>query len=62
LHQTEVQILSEILENTEASDAITVEKLDKLQESVNEINSHLANIEQYQKELAESENNESTNK
>lgn len=62
LHQTEVQILSEILENTEASDAITVEKLDKLQESVDEINSHLANIEQYQKELAESENNESTNK
>ena len=62
LHQIEVKILSEILENTEAPDTITVEKLDKLQESVDEINSHLSNIEQYQKELAESENNESTSK
>ena len=62
LHQTEVKILSEIFENTEAPDAITVEKLDKLQEAVDEINSHLSNIEQYQKELAESENNESTSK
>ena len=62
LQRTEIKILSEILENTEAPDATTVEKLDKLQESVDEINSHLSNIEQYQKEIAEPENNESTSK
>jgi hypothetical protein len=62
LQRTEIKILSEILENTEAPDATTVEKLDKLQESVDEINSHLSNIEQYQKVIAEPENNESTSK
>ena len=61
LQRTEVQILSEILENTKASNATTSEQLDTLKESVDEMNSHLANIEKYQKEIAESENNESEN-
>ena len=61
LQRTEVQILSEILENTKASNATTSEQLDTLKESVDEMNSYLANIEQYQKEIAESENNESEN-
>lgn len=51
LQRTEVQILSEILENTKASNATTSEQLDTLKESVDKI----------QKELAESKNNESGN-
>lgn len=51
LQRTEVQILSEILENTKASSATISEQLDTLKESVDKI----------QKELAESENNESEN-
>ena len=51
LQRTEVQILSEILENTKASNATTSEQLDTLKESVDKI----------QRELAESKNNESGN-
>ena len=51
LQRTEVQILSEILENTKASNATTSEQLDTLKESVDKI----------QKELAGSKNNESGN-
>lgn len=62
LERNQVQILTGILENTESSDPETAKKLDTLQESVDEMNSHLASIEQYQKEIAESENTESKNK
>lgn len=62
LERNQVQILTGILENTESSDPETAKKLDTLQESVDEMNSHLASIEQYQKENAESENTESKNK
>ena len=62
LERNQVQILTSILENTESSDPETAKKLDTLQESVDEMNSHLASIEQYQKENAESENTESKNK
>ncbi len=51
LQRTEVQILSEILESTKASNATTAEQLDTLKESVDTI----------QKEIAESKNNESEN-
>lgn len=51
LQRTEVQILSEILESTKASNATTSEQLDTLKESVDTI----------QKEIAESKNNESEN-
>lgn len=51
LQRTEVQILSEILENTKASNATTSEQLDILKESVDTL----------QKELAESEGIESEN-
>ena len=51
LQRTEVQILSEILESTEASNATTSEQLDTLKESVDTL----------QKEIAESKNNESEN-
>lgn len=51
LQRTEVQILSEILENTKASNATTSEQLDTLKESVDKI----------QRELAEPKNNESGN-
>ena len=51
LQRTEVQILSEILENTKASNATTSEQLDTLKESVDTI----------QKEISESKNNESEN-
>ena len=45
LQRTEVQLLSEILENTESSDSDTAKKLDALQESIDELNSHFADIE-----------------
>ena len=51
LQRTEIQILSEILESTKASNATTSEQLDTLKESVDTI----------QKEIAESKNNESEN-
>ena len=51
LQRTEVQILSEILESTKASNATTSEQLDTLKESVDTI----------QKEISESKNNESEN-
>lgn len=51
LQRTEVQILSEILESTKASNATTSEQLDTLKESVDTL----------QKEIAESKNNESEN-
>lgn len=51
LQRTEVQILSEILENTKASNTTTSEQLDTLKESVDAL----------QKEIAESKNNESEN-
>ena len=51
LQRTEVQILSEILESTKASNATTSEQLDALKESVDTI----------QKEISESKNNESEN-
>lgn len=51
LQRTEVQILSEILESTKASNATTSEQLDTLKESVDTI----------QKEISESKNNESGN-
>ena len=51
LQRTEVQILSEILESTKASNATTSEQLDTLKESIDTI----------QKEIAESKNNESEN-
>lgn len=51
LQRTEVQILSEILESTKASNATTSEQLDTLKESVDTI----------QKEISESQNNESEN-
>lgn len=51
LQRTEVQILSEILKNTKASNATTSEQLDILKESVDTL----------QKELAESEGIESEN-
>lgn len=51
LQRTEVQILSEILENTKASNTTTSEQLDILKESVDTL----------QKELAESESIESEN-
>ena len=51
LQRTEVQILSEILESTNDSNATTSEQLDTLKESVDTI----------QKEIAESKNNESEN-
>ena len=51
LQRTEVQILSEILESTKASNATTSEQLDALKESVDAI----------QKEISESKNNESEN-
>lgn len=51
LQRTEIQILSEILESTKASNATTAEQLDTLKESVDTI----------QKEIAESKNNESEN-
>lgn len=51
LQRTEVQILSEILESTKASNATTSEQLDTLNESVDTI----------QKEISESKNNESEN-
>ena len=56
------QILTNILEDSEASNAKTIKELDALKQSVDEANSHLANIEQYLKENAESENIESTRK
>ena len=49
LQRTEVQILSEILESTKASNATTSEQLDTLKESVDTI----------QKEISESKNKES---
>lgn len=51
LQRTEVQILSEILESTKASNSTTSEQLDTLKESVDTI----------QKEISESKNNESEN-
>ncbi len=51
LQRTEVQILSEILESTKASNTTTSEQLDTLKESVDTI----------QKEISESKNNESEN-
>lgn len=51
LQRTEVQILSEILESTKASNATTSEQLDTLKESVDTI----------QKEISKSKNNESEN-
>ena len=51
LQRTEVQILSEILESTKASNATISEQLDTLKESVDTI----------QKEISESKNNESEN-
>ena len=51
LQRTEVQILSEILDSTKASNATTSEQLDTLKESVDTI----------QKEISESKNNESEN-
>lgn len=62
LQKNEVQILSEILDNATPSNSKTALKLESLKESVDEANLHLANIEQSLKELAESENNESTSK
>ena len=62
LQRTKVQLLSEILENTEPSDSETAKKLDTLQQSIDELNSHFANIEQFLKEYSESENIESKNK
>ena len=51
LQRTEVQILSEILENTKASNATTSEQLDILKESVDTL----------QKEISEFENKKSKN-
>ena len=51
VQRTEVQILSEILESTKASNATISEQLDTLKESVDTI----------QKEISESKNNESEN-
>ena len=51
LHQTEVKILSEILENTKASNATTSEQLDALKETVDTL----------QKEISEFENKKSKN-
>lgn len=51
LHQTEVKILSEILENTKASNATTSEQLDALKETVDTL----------QKEIFEFENKKSKN-
>lgn len=59
LQQTEVQILSEILDSTEATDPKISEKLNALKESVDELNS---SIEQCLKENSESENIDSKNK
>lgn len=56
LQQTEVQILSEILDTTEATDPKTSEKLNTLRESVDKLNS---NIEQCLQENSESENTDS---
>lgn len=62
LQQTEVQILSEILENSKATNSTTSEKLDALQESVDELNSRFSNIEQYLKENSQSGNNDTKSK
>ena len=51
LQRTEVQILSEILENTKASNATTSEQLDALKETVDTL----------QKEISEFENKKSKN-
>jgi phage shock protein A len=51
LHQTKVKILSEILENTKASNATTSEQLDALKETVDTL----------QKEISEFENKKSKN-
>lgn len=62
LQKLEIHVLSEFLDNTKSSDSITSEKLDTLQKSVDELNTHLANIEKSQKQNGESENSESTSK
>lgn len=62
LQRTEVQILSEILENTEPTNSDTAKELDTLKESVDELNSHSTKIEQYLKEIAESEDSDSKSK
>lgn len=62
LQKLEIHVLSEFLDNTKSSDSITSEKLDTLQKSVDELNTHLANIEESQKQNGESENSESTSK
>lgn len=62
LQKTEVQTLSQILENTESTSQKTSEQLNALKEAVDGLNSRVANIEQYQKESSQSGKNGITNK
>nr|WP_288709559.1 hypothetical protein [uncultured Dorea sp.] len=62
LQKAEVQILSQILENTESTSPETSEELNALNEAVDGLNSRVANIEQYQKESSQSGKNGITNK
>ena len=62
LQKTEVQTLSQILENTESTSQKTSEQLNALKEAVDGLNSRVANIEQSQKENSESGNSGTKNK
>ena len=62
LQQTEVHVLSNILDSVETHDIKTAEKLEELKQSVDEANSHLSNIEQYLKKTVEADSNETKHK
>ena len=62
LQKTEVQTISQILENTESTSQKTSEQLNALKEAVDGLNSRVANIEQSQKENSESGNSGTKNK